>query len=113
MKLHLIAVTAAVISAGVYLTPAIAQSGDTSFTPPQATKKYSAEEKADARAKRKTETAEARKNGEIPAASESAPVSVATKKTGSKESRSAERKATRKAAADDRKTNPPKAESSN
>jgi hypothetical protein len=94
MKLHLIAVTAAVISAGVYLTPA-------------------AEEKADARAKRKTETAEARKNGEIPAASESAPVSVATKKTGSKESRSAERKATRKAAADDRKTNPPKAESSN
>jgi hypothetical protein len=113
MRSYLSAITTAVISAGFFTPHALAQTGDNSFNPPQATKKYSADEKAEARTKRKSETAEARKSGEVAAASETTPVAAPVKKTGTKESRSAERKAKRKAAADDRKVNPPKAESGN
>jgi hypothetical protein len=49
----------------------------------------------------------------MPVIGDSTPSAAVAKKTGTKESRSAERKATRKAAADDRKANPPKADSSN
>jgi hypothetical protein len=105
--------SAIIISAGFYLTPTIAQDRDGPLTPPPATKKYSAEEKAEARAKRRAEIAEARKKGEMPVVGDSTPPAAATKKTGTKESRSAERKAIRKAAVDDRKANPPKGESNN
>jgi hypothetical protein len=113
MKLYISAVAAAIISTGFYAIPAIAQDRGDPPAPPQATKKYSAQEKAEARAKRQAAAAEARKKGELPAVGDRTPDAPVAKRTGTKESRSAERKATRKAAADDRKANPPKAESGN
>jgi hypothetical protein len=113
MKSYISAVAAAIISTGLLAIPALAQERGDPPIPPQATKKYSAQEKAEARAKRKADIAEARKNGTMPAVGDKTPDAPVAKRTGTKESRSAERKAVRKAAADDRKANPPKAESNN